>query len=209
MHGILDQINHVCEIADPKVYGVQCLPKILAVIKCQVITVDAYPLGIVDVTAERVREEVELEAETQQGPVLSCKICKQWHALAHIAYVFQAKDIKIVCVLILHLDLHLSILVILLLLVFFCCLLLSLRSSLSFRRIFEFILLLLPSVQLLAPLHNLAMEPRRWLDVIDTSCDFALKQPFSQQLTTCGLLLPLESDFVKSLLLVRQTEACE
>mmetsp|Transcript_149186 Transcript_149186/g.415808 ORF Transcript_149186/g.415808 Transcript_149186/m.415808 type:complete len:343 (+) Transcript_149186:901-1929(+) len=171
-----------------------------------------------------MHQEVELEAEAQQHPVLPREVGKERLPIAEIADVLDGKD-----ALLLRADLHLRVLLLLLLpgllrRIALLALLVAVLPAALLRRLLVLLLLLdgrppggvlpvgvpaAPLLQQLRPSLQALAEPRPGLQVLYTLRQLALADPAAEVLVASWGRLPDEADVVEALILVRQREARE
>mmetsp|Transcript_4809 Transcript_4809/g.12681 ORF Transcript_4809/g.12681 Transcript_4809/m.12681 type:complete len:309 (+) Transcript_4809:706-1632(+) len=181
------------------------------------------PLRVGQVVLERVRQQVQLEAEAEERPVLVHKIGKQWLTVADVRHVLHGEHVQILRVDV-HVPLFLLRLGLFLLTLFLAVLLLG---SLFLLGIFRLLLgqrsclalgvrvvdpvlqlpqhglplavLLLPRAEDLLPLGPLALEPLGRLQLLHALGELPLQHPLLHVLFALGLWLPRVLDVVEAL----------
>mmetsp|Transcript_36880 Transcript_36880/g.88329 ORF Transcript_36880/g.88329 Transcript_36880/m.88329 type:complete len:330 (-) Transcript_36880:186-1175(-) len=161
------------------------------------------PLWVVNITAEGMRQEVQLVTQAQQRPVLEREIGKERLSVAHVTDIFDSKDVELI-VLTAFLPIHFAIRR----LVFRPVLLRSVRAVLSVPLFGShllagcrpFSLLLAPLLKLLLPSGPLLSKPLRWHNVLLADGQLTAQDPLPQILCALGLLKPFVPDVVKSFL---------
>mmetsp|Transcript_97715 Transcript_97715/g.291844 ORF Transcript_97715/g.291844 Transcript_97715/m.291844 type:complete len:263 (-) Transcript_97715:544-1332(-) len=95
-HRVSDQLDELLEALHAVELQVQGLLEVLEVIKLQVVKMNADAFGVVDVPPERVRQQVQLIAQTHHGPILEVEIREERLALSNVKDVLDAKDVQLV-----------------------------------------------------------------------------------------------------------------
>mmetsp|Transcript_55416 Transcript_55416/g.119190 ORF Transcript_55416/g.119190 Transcript_55416/m.119190 type:complete len:395 (-) Transcript_55416:152-1336(-) len=225
---VVDEIHDISEALDA--IGCRCerLLVILIVVERQMIHGDARALVIVHIMLERMRKQVQLEAQGHQGPILSQEVLEHRHATANVHNIIDAEDIKSFEVdrdLFLLFGLwHLRILRLRLLSLRLCLLRLCLRSCfqgsslLGLHGLVRCLLrnsglvlsqLRVPLRKGLRPLRDLVQEPLRRLDFFDAGRQLLLQDPGLDVFHGLRALLPLALNLIKTVGLLRHGEFCE
>mmetsp|Transcript_48803 Transcript_48803/g.111157 ORF Transcript_48803/g.111157 Transcript_48803/m.111157 type:complete len:344 (+) Transcript_48803:612-1643(+) len=170
-----------------------------------------------------MHQEVQLEAEAQELPILIDEVCKQRLAIPDVHDILYSEDVQV-----LSIDLHRSLLLLRLLrllscrllsalllrfLRFLCLLLLILlrlflgrKRRLSLDGILELLLLPLPGIQELRPLSPLRLEPVGGLQLLHALRELPLQHPGTQIILALLLVLPHERHRVEALRLIGERE---
>mmetsp|Transcript_91566 Transcript_91566/g.237279 ORF Transcript_91566/g.237279 Transcript_91566/m.237279 type:complete len:341 (+) Transcript_91566:755-1777(+) len=190
---------------------------------------DAHSLRIIDVFAEGMRQDVQLEPQRQHGPILHLVLLEERRLGTHIQNIVDTKyvegfevDALLFFLLFLLLHLHcLGILLFLLLLIAFFFLSSLLRCRCLFGLLGSFCSgllchnrlvlsqLALPGFNCHLPLGPLLVEPCRGLQVLDAHAKFPLQDPLLHVFIALGSLGPLILDVVKAFILGREGELGE
>jgi len=115
--GVLHEVDDLRDGLLAKGPGAELLPVVPAVVEEEVVLVDPQAVWVLDVPPEGGLQEVQLEAQAQQRPVLEGEVAEEWLAVAHITHVLNGEKVDV------HL-LHLLLFPVLLLVVAIvpCCL---------------------------------------------------------------------------------------
>mmetsp|Transcript_75464 Transcript_75464/g.190834 ORF Transcript_75464/g.190834 Transcript_75464/m.190834 type:complete len:250 (-) Transcript_75464:275-1024(-) len=102
---VLDQLDKPSQVLGVVAFEAKSLLEIPVVIEAKVLLHEAWPICIVQILLEGVKEEVNFVARAEQEPIFVDKVGKQRFAIANITYIIDCKDVQVF-----HVDLWIVIL---------------------------------------------------------------------------------------------------
>mmetsp|Transcript_116421 Transcript_116421/g.217957 ORF Transcript_116421/g.217957 Transcript_116421/m.217957 type:complete len:397 (-) Transcript_116421:380-1570(-) len=158
---------------------------------------DADSLFIVYVLHESMTQQVELPSQSNQRPIFKTKILVEWHPFTKVVDILEREDVDVLWCLI-----TITVFV-------FCVFLFLLFLLVLSLLVFERLLLVLPLFIGFLKGSMLLFEPLRWLQILNLCRFLPVQHPSPEVLHGTVLLLPLETDIIKSLTFFGNRELAE